>query len=441
MRCSRTRRRRGRGLRRPDAKYGETVGAVVVARSAVAEDALRAHCGERLAAFKVPVRVHVAGRDPEGPDRQGAAAPAGRAAVVKIAVLGAGAIGAYVGAALARGGRRRLADRARRSTGGAARARRHGDQPARRLPRAAAGDRRPAPRSARSTSSSSASRPTPTQPRAAARAAPARADGRRRGSERRAVVVLPPPRRALRRPAHRGRRPGRRDSAAIAPERAIGCVVYCSTELEEPGVVRHGEGTRFSLGEPDRSVSDRCLELSAALVAGGLKAPVEPDLRDEIWVKLLGNAVFNPLSVLTRATLGAMCRHPGTRALARSGMEECLAIANALGSLPRDRDRAPHRRRGARRRAPHLDAAGSGGGQAARARCAARRRRRTGRAHRNARADAAQPGGREHAAGRQLRLDVSDSSARRTGARRSPNPGHGARVRDRSRRSRLPRAS
>jgi 2-dehydropantoate 2-reductase len=128
--------------------------------------------------------------------------------------------------------------------------------------------------------------------------------------------------------------PGGATSAAIPPERAIGCVVYCSTELEAPGVVRHGEGTRFSLGEPDRSVSDRCVEFSGALVAGGLKAPVEPDLRDEIWVKLLGNAIFNPLSVLTRATLAAICRHPGTRALARAGMQECLAIANALGSHP-----------------------------------------------------------------------------------------------------------
>jgi 2-dehydropantoate 2-reductase len=128
--------------------------------------------------------------------------------------------------------------------------------------------------------------------------------------------------------------PGGATSAAIPPERAIGCVVYCSTELEAPGVVRHGEGTRFSLGEPDRSRSERCLQLSEALVAGGLKAPVESDLRDEIWIKLLGNAVFNPLSVLTRATLGAMCRNPGTRALARSGMEECLAIAGALGVHP-----------------------------------------------------------------------------------------------------------
>jgi 2-dehydropantoate 2-reductase len=129
--------------------------------------------------------------------------------------------------------------------------------------------------------------------------------------------------------------PGGATTAAIAPERAIGCVVYCSTELEAPGVIRHGEGTRFSLGEPDRSISDRCAALSDALVAGGLKAPVEADIRDEIWIKLLGNAVFNPLSVLTRATLAAMCRHPGTRALAREGMSECLAIASALGARPR----------------------------------------------------------------------------------------------------------
>ena len=187
---------------------------------------------------------------------------------------------------------------------------------------------------------------------------------------------------------------------AIAPERAIGCVVYCSTELEAPGVIRHGEGTRFSLGEPDRSVSERCLRFSEALVAGGLKAPVEPDLRDEIWIKLLGNAVFNPLSVLTRATLAAMCRHPGTRALAREGMLECLAIANALGAHPRSTIERRHRRSRARRRAPHLDAAGSRGRQAARARRAARRGRRARRAHGYPGADAARARCRQHAARR-----------------------------------------
>jgi 2-dehydropantoate 2-reductase len=126
--------------------------------------------------------------------------------------------------------------------------------------------------------------------------------------------------------------PGGATTAAIDPARAIGCVVYCSTELEAPGVVLHGEGTRFTLGEPDRTRSDRCLAFAEAMVAGGLKAPVETDVRTEVWIKLLGNAIFNPLSVLTRATLGAMCRNPGTRALARAGMEECLAIAGALGA-------------------------------------------------------------------------------------------------------------
>ena len=98
--------------------------------------------------------------------------------------------------------------------------------------------------------------------------------------------------------------------------------------------MRHGEGTRFTLGEPDRTRSERCLAFAEAMIAGGLKAPVETDVRDEIWIKLLGNAIFNPLSVLTRATLAAMCRHPGHAALARAGMQECLEIARALGAHP-----------------------------------------------------------------------------------------------------------
>ena len=92
-------------------------------------------------------------------------------------------------------------------------------------------------------------------------------------------------------------------SRVIPPERAIGCVVYAGTELAEPGVVRHLEGTRFSIGEPDGTISERCLQFSEAMIAGGLKCPVEARLRDEIWVKLMGNVAFNPLSVLTRATL------------------------------------------------------------------------------------------------------------------------------------------
>ena len=120
----------------------------------------------------------------------------------------------------------------------------------------------------------------------------------------------------------------------IAPERAIGCVVYCSTELEAPGVVRHVEGTRFSIGEPDGSISQRCLAFSEAMIAGGLKCPVEAQIRDSIWIKLIGNVAFNPISALTRATMIEICRHPGTRALVIALMEETLEVARRLGSTP-----------------------------------------------------------------------------------------------------------
>ncbi len=128
--------------------------------------------------------------------------------------------------------------------------------------------------------------------------------------------------------------PGGSVSAVIAPERAIGCVVYPGTELTEPGVVRHLEGTRFPIGEPDGTISERCLQFSEAMIAGGLKCPVEAQIRDEIWVKLMGNVAFNPLSALTRATLAGMCRHPLTRQLVHSMMEESLELAHALGSQP-----------------------------------------------------------------------------------------------------------
>ena len=123
-------------------------------------------------------------------------------------------------------------------------------------------------------------------------------------------------------------------SEVIPPQRAIGCVVYPGTELTGPGVVKHLEGTRFSIGEPNGSISERCERFSEAMVAGGLKCPVEESIRDDIWVKLMGNAVFNPLSVLTGATLAAMCRHGQTRALVARMMGEALDIARAVGARP-----------------------------------------------------------------------------------------------------------
>ncbi|MFE0170953.1 2-dehydropantoate 2-reductase [Streptomyces sp. NPDC059002] len=128
--------------------------------------------------------------------------------------------------------------------------------------------------------------------------------------------------------------PGGAVSAVLAPERAVGCVVYAATELERPGVVRHLEGTRFSIGEPDRSRSARCVAFSEAMVAGGLKCPVEPDLRGDIWIKLLGNISFNPISALSRATMREMCLHGRTRRVIEIMMNETLAVAAALGCRP-----------------------------------------------------------------------------------------------------------
>jgi 2-dehydropantoate 2-reductase len=129
--------------------------------------------------------------------------------------------------------------------------------------------------------------------------------------------------------------PGGAVSAVIPPAHAIGCVVYSSTEIESPGVIRHVEGTRYSIGEPDGTISDRCTAFSQAMVAGGLKCPIEKDLRSDIWLKLMGNVAFNPISVLTGATMGEIAEHPGTRELVLGMMRETAAIAASLGNPPR----------------------------------------------------------------------------------------------------------
>jgi 2-dehydropantoate 2-reductase len=120
-------------------------------------------------------------------------------------------------------------------------------------------------------------------------------------------------------------------AAAIEPERVIGSVVYPAAELLSPGVVKVIEGNRFTLGEPDGTRSERIEALSQALMRAGFKAPVSKDIRSELWVKLWGNLSFNPLSALTHATLEEICRFPATRALAASMMAEAQQVAEALG--------------------------------------------------------------------------------------------------------------
>ena len=120
-------------------------------------------------------------------------------------------------------------------------------------------------------------------------------------------------------------------SSAIPGERVIGCIVYPSASITEPGVIEHVEGNRFSVGEPDGTTSDRCRSLADALKKSGLRCPIRSRIREDMWVKLLGNVAFNPISALTRTTLVEIAEHPEACALARSVMEEADAVASALG--------------------------------------------------------------------------------------------------------------
>ena len=125
--------------------------------------------------------------------------------------------------------------------------------------------------------------------------------------------------------------PGGVIAAQIEPERIIGSVVYPAAELVEPGLVRVIEGNRFTLGELDGSRSERVERLSQAFMRAGFKSPVSRDIRAEIWIKLWGNLSFNPISALTHATLEDICRFPLTRTLVERMMSEGQAVAEALG--------------------------------------------------------------------------------------------------------------
>jgi len=125
--------------------------------------------------------------------------------------------------------------------------------------------------------------------------------------------------------------PGGAIAAAIEPERVIGSLAYFATDVAEPGVIHHTEGNKMSLGEPNGTRTERSKAIAEALIAAGLRCPVSTRFRHEIWVKLLGNVAFNPISALTGGTLEQLVRHAGTAALVRDIMAETEAVAGKLG--------------------------------------------------------------------------------------------------------------
>ncbi|MEA2952887.1 MAG: 2-dehydropantoate 2-reductase [Alphaproteobacteria bacterium] len=125
--------------------------------------------------------------------------------------------------------------------------------------------------------------------------------------------------------------PGDRQWRAIGPERVIGCTVYPAAEIAAPGVIKHISGNKFGLGEPKREITERVQRLSEMFEKAGLKAPVLPEIRNDIWLKLWGNLCFNPISALTRATLDVVATDPGTRSLSRNMMLEAERIGRRIG--------------------------------------------------------------------------------------------------------------
>ncbi len=125
--------------------------------------------------------------------------------------------------------------------------------------------------------------------------------------------------------------PGGVISAAIEACRVVGSIVYFSTEITAPGVIQHTDGNRISIGEPDGTRSDRCRRIAEALVASGFRCPITTHIRQEIWVKIMGNASLNPVSALTRATLAQMVRDPGVAEVIRKIMQEVEAVSQRFG--------------------------------------------------------------------------------------------------------------
>ncbi len=119
--------------------------------------------------------------------------------------------------------------------------------------------------------------------------------------------------------------------AALPPAQCLGAIVYPAATVTAPGVIEHTYGDRFSLGEPNGERSERANTLSALMIAAGMKAPVRPRIRDELWVKLWGNMAFNPISALTTATLDLIIGDAGVRDVVRQVMLEGAAVAEALG--------------------------------------------------------------------------------------------------------------
>ncbi len=128
--------------------------------------------------------------------------------------------------------------------------------------------------------------------------------------------------------------PGGKQWDGIGPQRAIGCITYVASEVIAPGIVKANGPGRYFIGEPDGSQSERCRHYRDIVASAGIDVRLRTDLRRDIWVKIMGNAAYNPISALTMATMGAMVNDPDIEAVLRRVMAEVGAVGKALGAEP-----------------------------------------------------------------------------------------------------------
>ena len=126
--------------------------------------------------------------------------------------------------------------------------------------------------------------------------------------------------------------PGGKQWNGIGPQRAIGCITYVASEVVEPGVIKSGGQMRYYIGEPDGSNSERCRRFQEIVDATEIDAQVRPDLRRDLWAKIMGNTAYNPISALTMGTIGDMINAPGVEQVLRRLMAEVMAVSKAVGA-------------------------------------------------------------------------------------------------------------
>jgi len=122
---------------------------------------------------------------------------------------------------------------------------------------------------------------------------------------------------------------------ALPLDRVLGAVVYIAANSTAPGIAAQNARNNLILGEPDGRSTTRATRLAGLLRASGLQCEVSAEIHQAVWIKAMGNATFNPLSVLANATMETMVRDPYLGKLARAMLGEYLALGQALGlALP-----------------------------------------------------------------------------------------------------------